>query len=299
MNKPVRLKDCLLAAAIGDICGSPWEFAPNKELTLEGLRDCMTFDYRRSVVLAEDFASTPLFENAGCKLPHYPMATDDSICTFAIAEAVINNLDIADNLVRRCRQENMRGYGGMFRRWIWAMNSERKPYGSFGNGSAMRCSIAGWYPDSLDEAKDLAKQTAAPTHNHPEGIKGAEVSAVATFMGRCGQSKEEICEYMISQYPDWKDKTFADVQPSYQFDVTCQGSVPMVAVCLRESESFEDCILKCIQTGGDSDTLGAIAGPIAYAVYRDAPNYMFDLAERYLPQWCLDVNRQFNERFGL
>lgn len=294
MDKPIKLKDCLLAAAIGDICGSPWEFAPNKNLTLKGFQECMIFDYQRSLAKAEGFRSTPLFENSGFKrYPHYPMATDDSICTFAIAEAVLNNIDITKNLAERCSQEAHRGYGSMYVRWL--MNPEKKPYGSFGNGSAMRCSIAGWYPDNIDDVKDLAYKTAAPTHNHPEGIKGAQVSAVATFMGRCGKPKEEIYEYIISNYSDWQNKSFADVQPGYKFDVTCQGSVPMVAICLRESNSFEECILKCIQTGGDTDTLGAIAGPIAYSIYRNAPVYMFELAEKYLPKWCLEINEQFNK----
>ena len=293
----LKLKDCLLSAAVGDICGSPWEFAPNKNLRLHGLRDCMEFDYSLCYDKMNGIFMSPLVENAGNrKLPHFPCATDDSICTFAIAEAVINEIDITKNLQKRCLQEVNRGYGGMFREWI--ISPDPQPYNSFGNGAAMRCSIAGWYPDSIDKVVKLARETALPTHNHPEGIKGAITTASALFAARIGKTKEEVCDYILSEYPEWKDKKFADVQRDYHFDVTCQGSVPMAALCLKESNDFEECILRCIQTGGDTDTLGAIIAPIAFSVYREMPEYMHELAVRYLPQWCLDVNEQFNKIFG-
>ena len=293
-----NLKDCLLSAAIGDICGSPWEFAPNKNLRLSGFRDCMEFDYSLCKQNRVDGVfMSPLIENAGFnKIPHYPGATDDSICTFAIAEAVIEGLDITKNLQKRCLQEFNRGYGGMFRKWI--ISPEPAPYGSYGNGSAMRCSIAGWYPDSIDKVIKLAMNTAEPTHNHPEGIKGAVVTASAIFAARTGKSKEEVVDYILSEYPDWKGKTFESVHPEYRFDVSCQGSVPMAALCLQDSNDFEECIYHCAQSGGDSDTLGAIVAPIAFALYKEMPDYMHNLAERYLPQWCFEVNEKFNSIIG-
>lgn len=295
---PIKLKDCLLSEAIGDICGSPWEFAPYKQLSMEGLKASMTFDYSANQL----FEATPLFENynnqdAYQRIPHRPIATDDTICTFAIAEAVLNGTDIQQNLEKRCLQHINVGYGPMFVRWL--MNPNKKPYNSYGNGSAMRCSIAGWFCDNHADVVSLATKTAEPTHNHPDGIKGAVQTALAIYRGRKGWNKEDISEAILEQYPEgWKDVTWDMIHEQYTFDVTCNGSVPVVAIILRESSSFEDCILRCIQSGGDADTLCAIAGPIAYSVYREFPDWMYSLADKYLPDWCKEVNEQFNQMNG-
>jgi ADP-ribosylglycohydrolase len=294
--EPIKLKDCLLSAAIGDICGSPWEFAPFKGLTLEGFRKSIKFDYSDP----NNNGYSPLLEHCNMeilRLPHPPYATDDSICTFAIAEAVINGTDIEKNLVSRCLDEINRGYGPMFVKWL--MNENRKPYNSYGNGSAMRCSIAGWYASSIDEVKEIAEATAAPSHNHPEGIKGAVAAARAIYRARKGWSKEDVADGIFDYYPDfWRTMTWDEILEKYRFDVTCQGSLPVVAMAVRDSKDFEDCILRCIQSGGDCDTLGAIAAPIAYAIHREIPDYMLEAARKYLPKWCLDINEKFNRMNG-
>jgi ADP-ribosylglycohydrolase len=298
MSEPIKLKNCLLAEAIGDICGSPWEFAPYKQLTLDGLKESLEFKYLTNQTMS--FKDTPLYKNftPGIgRLPHPPFATDDTICTFAIAEAVINNTDIQNNLVKRCKQHIDIGYGEMFVRWL--LSPVQRPYNSFGNGSAMRCSIAGWYYDTYNEVVDAATRTAAPTHNNIEGIKGAVETAKAIFRGRKGWTKEDIADAILEQYSEkWLHTDWSEILETYKFDVTCQGSMPVVAMALRDSNSYEDCLLRCIQSGGDADTLCAIAGPIAYSVYREIPEWMIAVADYYLPQWCKDVNEQYNKLLG-
>lgn len=306
---PIKLKDCLLSEAIGDICGSPWEFAPYKQITLEGFRKSLEFDYKKEI----PFDKTPLFENFNVnrpnRLPHPPYATDDTICTFALAEAVLNaepgaeNHHLKENLVKRCSQYINIGYGGMFRSWL--LNPNREPYNSYGNGSAMRVSIAGWYPDKISGFGDkigvveLADSTSNITHNHPQGIIGARAAAKAIFRARKGWNKDDVADGILEDYPnDWRYMLWSDIIDSYKFDVTCQGTLPVVAMALKESHDFESCIFKCVQSGGDSDTLGAITGPIAYACYREIPKWMLNLAYKYLPKWCLDVNEKFNKLNG-
>lgn len=294
MSTPVKLKNCLLAEAIGDICGSPWEFSPYKQLTMDGLKESLEFKYRTDGTMT--FKETPLYRNFTLgigRLPHPPFATDDTICTFAIAEAIINDTGIQENLVKRGRQHLTIGYGEMFVKWL--ISVEQRPYNSYGNGSAMRCSIAGWHYDTYDEVVDAATRTALPTHNDPEGIKGAVETAKAIFRGRKGWSKEDIADAILEQYPDkWSHIDWSDILDTYKFDVTCQGTMPVVAMALRDSVSYEDCLLRCIQSGGDADTLCAIAGPIAYGVYRKIPDWMIAVADYYLPQWCKDINEQYN-----
>ncbi|MCR4723872.1 MAG: ADP-ribosylglycohydrolase family protein, partial [Clostridia bacterium] len=151
------------------------------------------------------------------------------------------------------------GYGGKFRQWL--ENPYRRPYNSFGNGSAMRVSACGMLADSLEEAHKLAVYSAEVTHNHPEGIKGAVAVAEGIFLARQKKTKDEIREH-LSQYYDLSF-TLDDVRPEYAFDVTCQGSVPQAIVCFLEAESFEDAVRNAVSLGGDSDTQAAIAGSLA------------------------------------
>ena len=157
------------------------------------------------------------------------------------------------------------GYGGYFRRWLTACHPE--PYNSFGNGSAMRVSAVGWLYDSLENTRTVAKATANVTHNHPEGIKGAEATASAIFMARNGSSKEEIKKYIENEFHYDLNRTLDEIRPSYHMDETCQKTVPEAIIAFLEAKDFEDAIRNAVSLGGDTDTLGAITGSIAEAYY--------------------------------
>jgi ADP-ribosylglycohydrolase len=264
--KPIRLKDVLLSAAIGDICGAAYEFCPEKDI------------YKIDL-------DNPLQK-----------FTDDTVCTFACAEAILNDYKIETTLESRCKQHLNSGYGKLF--WNWIISNKKEPYNSFGNGSAMRCSIAGWYANSLKEAEEIAAKTAECTHNHPDGIKGAVAIAQAIFLARCTNDKMTIREEILDKYyPEWKEKDYWSIQPSYRFDATCEGSVPVALICFLESTSFEDCLKKCIATGGDADTIAAMACPIACAFYREIPDYLIEKAKAMLPKWMLMVNDDLNRYY--
>ncbi len=208
--------------------------------------------------------------------------TDDSILTAAVAKGLskglmyIPNFDIShpgaeDILVEHVEKAlvelglfySRAGYGGMFRQWLGDEN--RKPYNSFGNGSAMRASYAGWIAKSLDEAVFFAKCSAEVTHNHPEGIKGAVVIAQMIYLLRQGKTKDEVREF-ASKYYDI-DFTLDSIRDTYTFDVTCQGSVPHAIVAFLEGNSYEEIICLAISIGGDSDTIAAISGSLAEVIY--------------------------------
>ena len=155
-------------------------------------------------------------------------------------------------------------YGGRFAAWL--QSKDPQPYGSYGNGSAMRVSPCGLLAVTMEEALDLAKTSAEVTHNHPEGIKGAQATAAAVFMARTGAAKEEIREYIQEHfYP--LDQTLDEIRPKYHFDESCQGTVPQAIQAFLESSSYEDAIRNAVSLGGDSDTIGAITGAIAWSFY--------------------------------
>ena len=198
--------------------------------------------------------------------------TDDSVMTVAIADAIIQS-DKDINILADYAVESMQligrtfpncGYGGKFHQWMYSDNPQ--PYGSFGNGAAMRVSACGFAADTLKEAKEMAFEVTKVTHNHPEGIKGAEAPAVAIFLAKIGKSKEEIKKHIVENYYNI-DFTLDKIRDNYFFDVTCQGSVPQALEAFFESENFEDAIRNAISIGGDSDTIAAIAGGIAEAYY--------------------------------
>lgn len=201
---------------------------------------------------------------------HY---TDDTVMTVAVASAMIkaheNKGFFADIVGKELRDFGRRypdaGYGGMFRKWLEAESPE--PYNSFGNGSAMRVSALGVYAPIHQEAGGLAEQSAKPTHNHPEGVKGAVATAKAVFWAKSGKSKEEIRELMERVYGYDLSFSLDDIRDNYSFDVTCQGSVPQAIVAFLESTSYEDAIRNAVSIGGDSDTLAAITGGIAWSYY--------------------------------
>ncbi|MCH5178000.1 MAG: ADP-ribosylglycohydrolase family protein [Prevotellaceae bacterium] len=260
------MRNLLLSAAIGDIAGMPYEF--------EG--------------------RTKRYDAVDLLLP-YNTYTDDTVCTFACAEALLKGLDMAENLWTRGRADFHRGFGGRFARWLMAR--ELKPsYHSYGNGSGMRVSAAGFMADSVEECIELATRTALPTHDHPEGIKGAVATALAIFYGMEGKDKSYVRRHVLEQYyPDWGGRTYADIQPEYRFDETCQQTIPAALICFLESRDYADCLKLSIALGGDADTLAAISGPMAYAYYREMPEELVANAKAKLPKWMLDVNDACDE----
>lgn len=247
----------IYGAILGDIIGSPFEFD----------RGDKTKDFK-------------LFSRRS----HY---TDDSVMTLAVCEALLKVgqdatvKEIEDAVISSMQSWGRRyphaGYGGYFRRWLTACHPE--PYNSFGNGSAMRVSAAGWLYDSLEKTRTVAKATANVTHNHPEGIKGAEATASAIFMARNGSSKEEIKKYIENEFHYDLNRTLDEIRPSYHMDETCQKTVPEAIIAFLEAKDFEDAIRNAVSLGGDTDTLGAITGSIAEAYYR-------------IPEWLMTECRK-------
>lgn len=235
----------MYGAILGDIIGSPFEFD----------RGDKTKDFK-------------LFSRRS----HF---TDDSVMTLAVCEALLKVgqdatvKEIEDAVISSMQSWGRRypheGYGGYFRRWLAARHPE--PYNSFGNGSAMRVSAAGWLYDSLEKTRVVAKATANVTHNHPEGIKGAEATASAIFMARNGSSKEEIKKYIENEFHYDLNRTLDEIRPSFHMDETCQKTVPEAIITFLEARDFEDAIRNAVSLGGDTDTLGAITGSIAEAYF--------------------------------
>ena len=201
--------------------------------------------------------------------------TDDSVMTLAVCEALLKVgqdatvKEIEDAVITSMQSWGRRypheGYGGYFRCWLTARHPE--PYNSFGNGSAMRVSAAGWLYDSLEKTRVVAKATANVTHNHPEGIKGAESTASAIFMARNGSSKEEIKKYIENEFHYDLNRTLDEIRPSFHMHETCQKTVPEAIMAFLEAKDFEDAIRNAVSLGGDTDTLGAITGSIAEAYF--------------------------------
>nr|WP_279068024.1 ADP-ribosylglycohydrolase family protein [Catenibacterium mitsuokai] len=235
----------MYGAILGDIIGSPFEFD----------RGDKTKDFK-------------LFSRRS----HF---TDDSVMTLAVCEALlkvgqdVTVKEIEDAVISSMQSWGRRyphaGYGGYFRRWLTARHPE--PYNSYGNGSAMRVSAVGWLYDSLEKTRTVAKATANVTHNHPEGIKGAEATASAIFMARNGSSKEEIKKYIENEFHYDLNRTLNEIRPGYHMDETCQKTVPEAIIAFLEAKDFEDAIRNAVSLGGDTDTLGAITGSIAEAYY--------------------------------
>ena len=223
--------------------------------------------------------------------------TDDTMCTLAVMKWL--NGDTKHSLVNimreTCNAEPRRGYGGMFRKWLH--DETMTAYGSFGNGSGMRVSPVGWYAKTEEECLELAKQSAIITHNHPEGIKGAQAIALSVFMAKNGKSKQDIKERITELFHYNLDRTLDEIRPHYHFDVTCQGSVPEAIISFLESTSVEDAVRNAVSLGGDTDTQGIMAGAIAEAYYKDyGDGIIYDKTLEYLPQKHLDVIKKFNEK---
>lgn len=260
----------MLGAIIGDIVGSRFEW-----------HNIKTKDF-------ELFTSQ-------CSL------TDDSIMSLAVAKAILACQNDYSNLGEqavRFMQEIGRlypdcGYGGMFRQWMFT--DSPKPYNSFGNGAAMRVSACGFAASTLDEATALAKMVTEVTHNHPEGLKGAEATAACIFLARQGMGNNELREYINDIYYQ-TNFTLNEIREHYTFDVTCQGTVPQAIMAFLESTGFEDAIRNAISIGGDSDTLAAITGGIAEACY-GIPDEIKNRAQTFLDARLLPILLDFEKAF--
>ena len=236
-------------------------------------------------------------------LTHRCHPTDDSVMTLAIAQALLDCKEDWSDLSKRAvhRMQEMgkqypdAGYGGSFNNWIYSSNP--RPYDSWGNGAAMRVSACGYAAKTIDEVKKLSAEVTAVTHNHPEGIKGAEATAVAVFMARTGFNMLEIQDVINKEY--YKiDFKLDDIRNDYSFDVSCQGSVPQALEAFFESTSFEDAIRNAVSIGGDSDTIAAIAGSVAEAYY-GIPEEIRKHALTFLDGYQLGVLNAFESKYGI
>ena len=258
----LRDKETIMGAIIGDVAGSRFEFNPIK---------------------SKDFN---FFSNEN-------KFTDDTVMTVAIAQALLehkaNNGDLSELAIKNMKAYGNRyshaGYGGRFRKWL--ADPLAQPYGSFGNGSAMRISALAYAAKDLDELHEMVDKVTVVTHNHPEGIKGARAVADCIWLAFNGKSKQEIKQYVEDNYYKL-DFDYDEIVANYSFDVTCQGSVPQSIYAFLISDSFEDTIRTAISMGGDADTMAAIAGSIAGAYYV-IPEKMIIWAKKHLPVDMLEV----------
>ena len=266
----------MYGAILGDIIGSPFEFDRGDKTK--------NFD---------------LFSE-GCDF------TDDSVMTIAVGEALlvvgseatVKEIEdaVASNMQDWGKRYPHAGYGGSFRHWLKENNP--KPYGSYGNGSAMRVSAAGWLYDSIERTREVARATANVTHNHPEGIKGAEATASAIYMARKESSKEEIKEYIEREFHYNLDRTLDEIRPGYHMDETCQRTVPEAIIAFLESQDFEDAIRNAVSLGGDTDTLGAITGSIAEAFYGISDVLIAECRSRLDEGLMMDILDEFDHTLG-
>ena len=195
--------------------------------------------------------------------------TDDSVLTVAIAEALLLERPFVDMVLEYFHLYPGAGFGGMF--WQWAMSGRREPYQSYGNGSAMRVSPVAWRHDKLEDVLAEAERSAAITHDHPEGIRGAQATTAAIFWARTGRTKEEIRSGITDRFGYGLTATVEDLRPTYEFDETCQGTVPAALIAFLDSTDYESTVRNAISLGGDADTLACIAGGIAEAYYGGVP----------------------------
>lgn len=258
----------MLGSIIGDISVSSYEFRRNKDINV------------------------PLF-------PAESDFTDDTIMLVATAHALLRGGDFLTAYRQFGAQfpSPMGGYGASFRAWLISSNPE--PYGSWGNGSAMRVAPIGWAFESLEDTLQWAAQSAAVTHNHPEGVKGACATAAAIWLARHGSSKEEIRHYVMQSFGYDLERTCDTIRPAYHFNESCQGTVPEAMIAFLDSTDFEHAIRLAISLGGDADTLACITGGIAQAYYKKIPNYMIEKARNILAPSLREVVDGFVNRFQI
>ena len=242
-------------------------------------------------------------EGSGTKTKDFPLFvpdcrfTDDTVLTVAVADCLLHGTDYVDALHDYFHAYPAAGYGGTFIRWAW--HRQRTPYQSWGNGSAMRVSAVAYARDTLEEVLEEAKRSAAVTHDHEHGIRGAQATAAAVFLARTGASKEQIRRYTQEQFGYFLEESLADIRPTYAFDVSCQGSVPQSIIAFLESTDYEDAVRNAISLGGDADTMACIAGAIAEPFYGGVPAAIADPVLALLDERLRGVVQKFRDRYGL
>ncbi len=254
----------ILAAAGGDVVGSIYEHMPVKTTDI------------------------PLVDERA-------VFTDDTVLTMATAQAILSGQSYEQMYRSFARRYPNAGYGGNFRRWF--ASDSLGPYNSFGNGSAMRVSPVGWAFDGADEVLEQAEQSAACTHDHPEGVRGAQATALSVFLARTGTPKEDIAAELHRRFGYDLDRGIDDIRPGYRFDVTCQGSVPEAIIAFLEAETVEESIRLAISLGGDSDTQACIAASISQAAFGEVPRELEAHVREKLSEELLRVNDEFCRRF--
>lgn len=276
----------MLGAVIGDVIGSRFEFKPIK-----------TKDF-------ELFEANDNFNKSGQLTVKYFVKgsrfTDDTVMTVAICKSLLDcngdytslGQSVITNMKLYGKKYPLAGYGARFNHWLMSTNSA--PYNSFGNGSAMRIGAVPYFAKSLDDVKELTKAVTVVTHNHPEGIKGAEAIAVCIWLALQGATKDDIKQYVENHYYEL-NFDYADLIKNYDFDETCQGSVPQAIYCFLISDSFEDTIRTAVSIGGDADTIAAMAGAIAEAYYGIPTQIKLKVLD-FLPYEFIDVINAFNKR---
>ena len=265
--------------------------------------------------LLGDIIGSPFEFDMGNKSKEFPLFsknstfTDDSVMTIAVGNAFLDAQPNADiewirhRLISSMKQYGRKfpraGYGGMFRRWLKC--DDPQPYGSFGNGSAMRVSSAAWLYNDLETVRSMARLSAEVSHNHPEGIKGAEATASAIFLARTGSTKEEIKAYIVDNFGYDLSRTCDEIRPGYHHVETCQETVPEAITAFLEGESFEDVIRTAVSLGGDCDTLTCIAGSIAEGFYgipeelkQECRNRLPEELRKVLDQYDSWLNQDYN-----
>jgi len=251
----------MLGAIIGDIVGSVYEGTP----------------YRNT-----DF---PFFSKRGGY-------TDDTVLTIAIAHAILHNQPYGDSL-RYFGRKYTAGYGCSFDSWL--RSHEPKPYNSWGNGSAMRVSPVGFAFDTIARVLEEAEKTALPTHNHPEGIKGAQAVASAVYLARNGAEKKEIKEEISERFGYDLERPLKEIRTTYSFKIACQESVPESIIAFLEADNFEEAVRNAVSLGGDADTMACIAGSIAHAFYKNIPEKHVTRAIEKLPEEFLEIIDSFED----
>ncbi len=255
----------MIGAITGDIIGSIYEF---------------------NQIKTKDF---PLFSE-DCTF------TDDSVLTVAVADAILSGGSYLESVKRIGQRYPDSGYGGHFIGWL--LSDDYSPYNSWGNGSAMRVSPVGFAYNTQEEVLRQAKMSAEITHNHPEGIKGAQATALAIFLARTGSGKEDIRSRITRMSGYNLDRTVDDIRPEYHFNESCQETVPEAIVAFLDSDSWEDAIRNAVSLGGDSDTLACITGGIAEAFYGGVPDEITTRAKEILTPDLLEITEKFCERYG-
>lgn len=254
----------MIGAIAGDIIGSVYEHHPIK---------------------TKDF---PLFQAQS-------RFTDDTVLTCAVAHAILTGCSYLESIREIGRRYPGAGYGEAFIGWLYS--DDPHPYNSWGNGSAMRVSPVGFAFPTEDEVLLQARLTAEISHNHPEGIKGAQATALAVFLARTGHAKEQIRDRITQQFGYALDRNVSDIRPSYFFDVSCQGTVPEAIIAFLDSESYEDAVRNAISFGGDSDTLACITGGIAEAFYGGAPDEIRAEVEKRLTPDLWEITEAFCRKY--